>query len=67
MPAQSEFQSSFRITTIELEHDVVVRFRAEAARRDKTVPQLIRELLEVIAAEPTLVTAVLDDQPEGRK
>jgi hypothetical protein len=47
--------------------NIATRLRPEAARRATTVPRLILELLEVIAAEPALVTAVLDDQSEDRK
>jgi hypothetical protein len=58
MPTDSEFHT----TAIELEHDLVVRFRVEAAKRETTVPQLIRDLLDVIAADG-LTTAILDDAP----
>jgi hypothetical protein len=47
---------------IEIEHEIVVRFRSEAAKREKTVPQLIRNLLDVIAADG-LTAAILDDAP----
>jgi hypothetical protein len=40
-----------------------VRFRVEAAKRERTVQQLIRELLDVIAADG-LTTAILDDGAE---
>jgi hypothetical protein len=40
-----------------------VRFRVEAAKRERTVPQLIRELLDVIATD-RLTTAILDDAPQ---
>jgi hypothetical protein len=56
MPTHSEFHT----TAIELDHDLVVRFRAEAAKRETTVPQLIRDLLDVIATD-RLTTAILDD------
>jgi hypothetical protein len=61
MPARSEFP--LHTTAIELEHDIVVRFRVEAAKREKTVPQLIRELLDVIVADK-LTNAILDDGAE---
>ena len=60
MPAHPEFKSPFHTTAIELDHDLVVRFRVEAAKRERTVSQLIRELLDVIAAD-RLTTAILDD------
>jgi hypothetical protein len=56
MPTHSEFHT----TAIELDNDLIVRFRAEAAKRDTTVPLLIRDLLDVIAADG-LTTAILDD------
>jgi hypothetical protein len=64
MPVHSESGSSYslRTTAIELDHDLVVQFRGEAARRDCTVPQLVRHLLDVIAAD-RLTTAILDDAP----
>lgn len=52
--------------TLELDRDLVNQFRPEAARRATTVPRLIREIIETLAAEPTLVTAVLDDAQEDR-
>jgi hypothetical protein len=58
MPAQLES----RTTAIELDHDLVLRFRAEAAKRETTVPQLIRDLLDVIVTDG-LTTAILDDAP----
>jgi hypothetical protein len=57
MPGQSH------PTAIELDRDLVVQFRAEAAKRETTVPQLIREMLNVIAADG-LTTAILDDGTE---
>jgi hypothetical protein len=62
MPARPA-TSPLRRTAIEFEHDLVVRFRVEAARREMTVPQLIRDLLDVIAADG-LTTAILDDGTE---
>jgi hypothetical protein len=46
--------------TVEVGHDLVVRLRPEAARRDLPVKTLIGDLLDVIAPD-ALVTAVLDD------
>lgn len=63
MPTYSEFKSPFRTTAIELDHDLVVQFRVEAAKRKLTVPQLVRELLDVIAADG-LTAAILDDGTE---
>jgi hypothetical protein len=62
-PTRSELESSpLRTTTIEIEHDVIVKLRIEAARREKTVQQLIRTLLDVIVTD-RLTTAILDDAP----
>jgi hypothetical protein len=48
-------------TMIEVDHSVVVLFRPEARRRDTSVVRLIRDLIDAIAAEPNLTTAILDD------
>lgn len=48
-------------TMIEIDHDLVVRLRPEAARRDLSVEALIRDVLEIIGEEPNLVGAILDD------
>jgi hypothetical protein len=40
-----------------------VKLRAEAAKREKTVPQLVRNLLDVIVSDK-LTTAILDDGAE---
>jgi hypothetical protein len=45
-----------------LDHAPVVRLRPEAARRDVPVARLIRDMLDVIAADQ-LTTAILDDLP----
>jgi len=63
MSTHPEFRSPLRTTAIELEHDLVVQFRGEAAKRETTVPQLVRDLLGVIAADG-LTTAILDDDTE---
>jgi hypothetical protein len=62
MPARSEPKSSplHNTTAIELDHDVVVRFRVEAAKRERSVKQLIFELPNVIA-DDGLTHAILDD------
>jgi hypothetical protein len=59
------YESPLHATTVELDHDLVFLFRAEAAKRDTTVPQLVRDLLEVIAADK-LTTAILDDDAPPR-
>jgi hypothetical protein len=59
MPTHSEFHT----TAIELDNDIIVRFRVEAAKRERTVTSLIRELLDVIATD-RLTTAILDDAPQ---
>jgi hypothetical protein len=48
------------VVTIEVEHAVVARLRVEAARREVPVKSLIRDLLDVIAADQ-LTGAILDD------
>jgi hypothetical protein len=63
MPACPELGPPLHTTAIELDHDLVVRFRVEAAKRDTTVPQLIRDLLDVIAVDE-LTGAILDDGTE---
>jgi hypothetical protein len=45
---------------VELGGDVLAYFRREAARRDLTTYQLVRDLLDVIATD-ALVPAVLDN------
>lgn len=62
MRAGAEFKSPNRTTTVELEHDLVCKFRSEAAKRETTVPELVR-LLSVIASD-RLTTAILDDGTE---
>jgi hypothetical protein len=49
-----------RTTAIEIEHDLIVRLRPEAAARETTVQNLVRELLDVIASDK-LTAAILDD------
>jgi hypothetical protein len=47
--------------TIEIDARVVMSLRREAAKRLTTVPALIRQVLDVVAGEPSLVRAILDD------
>jgi len=46
---------------IGLDRDLLLRLRPEAARRDISVPVLVRTILEVIASDK-LTTAILDDE-----
>jgi hypothetical protein len=63
MPANASGARQERpVVAIEVEHAVVVRLRREAARRDMPVKVLIRDLLDVIAADQ-LTGAILDDGP----
>jgi hypothetical protein len=48
---------------LEVEHGLVTRFRAEAARRDMPVKRLLHELLDTIAADH-LTAAILDHDGE---
>jgi hypothetical protein len=65
MVAHPEFKSLHTATMIELDHEVARLFRAEAAKRETTVRQLILALLDVIAADG-LTTAILDDDAPRR-
>jgi hypothetical protein len=47
--------------TVEVDHAIVASLRPEARRRDVPVVRLISNLLDVIADEPGLVGAILDD------
>jgi hypothetical protein len=47
--------------TIEVGHDIVVRLRPEAARRDMPLKRLVTTVLDVLGEEPDLVGAILDD------
>jgi hypothetical protein len=49
-----------QMTTVEIEHHLIVCFRREAARRDVPVKSLIDDLLDVIVADG-LTAAILDD------
>ena len=53
-------RSLARTTTIELQHELVVRLRSEAASRQMSVARLVHDLLEVIATDK-LTAAILDD------
>jgi hypothetical protein len=57
------YESTLRVTTVELDHDLVFRFRDEAAKRGTTVSLPVREIPEVVAADK-LTTAILDDGAE---
>jgi hypothetical protein len=63
MPAQLGPEAHQRrpSLTVEVEHELVLVFRREAAKRDIPVTHLIHRLLGVIGEEPSLVTAILDD------
>jgi hypothetical protein len=52
--------------TLELDRDLINRFRPAAAKRSTTVPHLLQDILEVMAEEPALIGAVLDDQTDDR-
>jgi hypothetical protein len=47
--------------TVEVGHDLVVRLRPIAARRDVPLARLIRDVLDRVGDEPGLVAAILDD------
>jgi hypothetical protein len=47
---------------VEVDRNLIVALRPEAARRDTTVPDLVNRLLAV-TVEDKLTTAILDDQP----
>jgi hypothetical protein len=49
------------LVAVELNRDLLMRLRPAAAHRNTTVPQLVRDLLEVVAAD-RLVDAILDDE-----
>jgi hypothetical protein len=49
-------------TVIELDHTLVVSLRPEARRRDVNVARLVRDLLDAVGEEPSLVGAILDDE-----
>jgi hypothetical protein len=46
---------------VEIDRALARALRPEAARRETTVPRLIADLLTVMADEPSLIAAVLDD------
>jgi hypothetical protein len=52
--------SPTQTTTIELQHELVVRLRSEAASRQMSVVRPVHDLLEVIATDK-LTAAILDD------
>jgi hypothetical protein len=47
--------------TVEVSHDLVVRLRPEARRRDVPLKRLVRDLLDAVGEEPGLAAAILDD------
>jgi hypothetical protein len=51
--------------TVEVDHSIVVSLRPEARRRDVPVARLVRDLLDRVGAEPSLVGAILDDGKGG--
>ena len=48
-------------TVVEINHATVVSLRPEAKRRDVPVVRLIRNVLDALGDEPSLVGAILDD------
>ncbi len=58
-PQQAEL-SALRTDTIEVDHDTIVGFRKEAAKRGIPVNRLIKDLLGVIVTDK-LTAAILDD------
>jgi hypothetical protein len=50
-----------RALTVELEPHVALRLRPAAVARGTTVPEIAREILEIVAADK-LIDAVLDDR-----
>jgi hypothetical protein len=48
--------------TVEVGHDLLVRLRPIAARRDVPLKRLVTDLLDVIGEEPGLVGAILDSE-----
>jgi hypothetical protein len=47
--------------SITLDHALAVRLRKAAAARDMPLARLAHDVLTVLGEEPTLITAVLDD------
>jgi hypothetical protein len=45
----------------QVSHDLVVRLRPEARRRDVPLKRLVRDLLDAVGEEPGLAAAILDD------
>jgi hypothetical protein len=58
-PAQAQIHTR-PPALVEVDHDLVVRLRPEAARREVSVNRLIRDLLDIIV-DDKLTTAILDD------
>jgi hypothetical protein len=57
----SQPQPSPHMVAVEIDQSVIRSLRGPAAKRETTVPALIQELLGVVAEEPNLVRAILDD------
>jgi hypothetical protein len=51
LPRITKPDTSSRMVPVEVEHDLIVRFRAEAAARSTTVSRLLHDLLSIIAAD----------------
>jgi hypothetical protein len=54
------------MTSVEVDRDLVVALRPEAARRQLTIPRLINRLLAV-TVEDKLTAAILDDDDRPRR
>jgi hypothetical protein len=52
-------------TLLEVDHDLGVRLRPEAKRCDVPVVRSIRDVLNVLGDEPSLVGAILDTDDSG--
>jgi hypothetical protein len=50
-----------KMTQVYFDADMLRSLRPAAARRQMTIPALLQDLVEVLANEPDLVRAVLDD------
>jgi hypothetical protein len=47
---------------VEVDHAIVVSLRPVARQRDVNVARLVRDLLDAVGEEPSLVAAILDDE-----
>jgi hypothetical protein len=59
MTMQTDPQS--KMTQVYFDNALLRNLRPAAARRQMTIPALLQDLVEVLANEPDLVRAVLDD------